>query len=138
MATVSSIDGSALLDDVVVSYAYLPLESYRLYSGVDYFIETYADHFDFFPLGISFYVFQTTEICSSYYEAFIYYPLCYCSSVRCCLALLRFNAVATDQTDIRIMLGCGLRLFDLLSRDVILLLLFESNSKFRLLLFLRF
>ena len=43
------------------------------------------------------------------------------SAVRCCLAPLRFNAVATDQTDIRIMLVCGLRLFDLLSRDAILL-----------------
>lgn len=58
MATVSSIGGSALLDDVVDSYAYLPLESYRLYSGVDYFIETYADHFDFFPLVYHFMSFR--------------------------------------------------------------------------------
>ena len=49
------------------------------------------------------------------------------SAVGCCLALLRFNAIVTDQTDIKIMLACGLRLFDLLSLDVILLLLIESK-----------
>ena len=49
------------------------------------------------------------------------------SAVGVRLALLRFNAVVTHQTDIKIMFACALRLFDLLSRDVILLLLIESK-----------
>ena len=48
MATVSSIGGSALLDDVVDSYAYLPLESYHLYFGVDYFYRDLCGSFLFF------------------------------------------------------------------------------------------